>query len=75
MRFKTITKPERCPECDRAGIATIIYGLPFGAFSEEIEKGIKDGLYIYAGCCCGDVDWEPTWQCRECGAEIEKIDQ
>lgn len=73
MRFKSITKPERCPKCDSTSVAEIKYGFPFG-LSSEIEQGLADGVYIYGGCC-GDEEWEPAWQCRECGAEIEKTEQ
>ncbi len=37
-RIEHAEKPQRCPECGKAPVATILYGMP--AFSRKLERDI-----------------------------------
>lgn len=66
MRVECGQKPDECPECGRAPLACILYGLP--AFDEELERDMAEGRVVLGGCCISGDD--PAWQCTHCGLEI-----
>ena len=65
-RIERAEKPQSCPECGKAPLATILYGMP--AFDQELEREMKEGRVTLGGCCIGDDD--PVWECTGCGLPI-----
>jgi primosomal protein N' len=49
MKYKSINKPEKCPDCGSEKIARILYGLP--SFSESLRKRIENNEIVLGGCC------------------------
>lgn len=59
-------KPRKCPLCKGTRIASYQYGLP--AFSEKLEKDLREGRVVLGGC---NVDPEnPRWRCVSCGTDF-----
>lgn len=56
------SKPDRCPECGSAKVASILYGLP--DFSDELERELNAEEVELGGCIIMDDD--PLWHCVEC---------
>ena len=56
----------KCPKCGSVRIAPILYGLP--AYSEEMEKQLKDEKLYLGGCCIFGV--EPTYHCFQCKKDV-----
>lgn len=65
-RIECATKPQSCPECGKAPLATILYGMP--AFDQELEQEMKKGRVTLGGCCISYDD--PVWECTGCGLQI-----
>ena len=65
-RYRSETKPRKCPKCGTNRIASYLYGMP--DMNEKMERNIDAGRVVIGGCCIGDDD--PRWQCVECGANI-----
>jgi hypothetical protein len=69
MKYKSIKKPDKCPECGSGKIAEILYGLP--VFSPGLEKKINEDKITLGGCCVSGN--EPSWNCIDCGTTIFKM--
>ena len=61
----------KCPRCGSIDTARYIYGYP--AFSEEMEKKLKEGKWALGGCCMNGVEINgqyvetmPTRCCNNC---------
>ena len=67
-RYERTRKPRKCPVCGSNRIADIWYGMQ--AYSEELDKGMKEGRIVLGGCCISDDD--PKWQCADCDIRIYK---
>ena len=65
-RVERVQKPRKCPECGKAPIASILYGMP--AFDEDLEQKMNEGRIALGGCCVSDDD--PAWECTNCGLKI-----
>lgn len=65
-RTERAKRPEKCPNCNRRSVATILYGLP--AFDPKLDQDLRAGRVILGGCCVSDDD--PAWQCNKCGSTI-----
>ncbi len=65
-RMEAARKPKKCPECGKAPLASILYGMPI--FSEALEQKSNEGRITFGGCCITDDD--PAWECRHCGQQI-----
>ena len=65
--------PLRCPDCDSARVAWILYGYPCTQmieFADEVEGGyeLADRLFTIGGCVLlGD---DPDFRCLDCSAGI-----
>jgi hypothetical protein len=70
MKYKSIEKPDKCPECGSDKIAKILYGLP--SFSENLRKKLKNDEIVLGGCCITGND--PSWKCIDCGTVIFKME-
>jgi hypothetical protein len=69
MKYKSIRKPTKCPECGSHKIARIMYGLP--AFTPGLEKELADQKTVLGGCCISNDD--PSWKCVDCNTVIYKM--
>lgn len=69
MKYKSIKKPDKCPECSSNKIAELQYGLP--VFSPNLEKKINENNIVLGGCCVSGND--PVWKCIDCGTDIFKM--
>ncbi len=65
-RIERAQKPSKCPECGKAPLASILYGMP--AFDEGLEQKMNEGRVTLGGCSIGDDD--PAWECTHCGLKI-----
>jgi predicted RNA-binding Zn-ribbon protein involved in translation (DUF1610 family) len=70
MKYKSIEKPDKCPECGSDKIAWILYGLP--SFSENLRKKLKNDEIVLGGCCITKND--PSWKCIDCGTVIFRME-
>ena len=70
MKYKSVKKPDKCPNCGSDKIASILYGLPF--FSRSLEQEIRDHKIVLGGCCVSNDS--PTWKCIDCGVVIHKLE-
>jgi hypothetical protein len=61
-------KPRKCPDCDHAPVASILYGEP--SISDELFEKEQRGEVIFGGCVI-EPD-QPTWQCSKCDLEFYK---
>jgi hypothetical protein len=69
MKYKSVKKPDKCPECGSSKIAEILFGLP--AFSPSLEKKVKTREIVLGGCCITNDD--PSWKCVTCNTVIYKM--
>ena len=67
-RIELSRKPRKCPECGSGPVARIMYGMP--AFSEELERELREGKISLGGCCVSDDD--PDWECTACGRRMHR---
>lgn len=65
-RIERIRKPKECPECGKAPLASIVYGMPI--YNAELERELKEGKVTLGGCCVSHDD--PRWECTHCGLKI-----
>lgn len=63
MRFELSQKPYKCPGCDSAPVATILYGL---RHSIDVDSLGSDQNTL--GCVMTGDD--PTWRCTSCGLAL-----
>ena len=61
----------KCPRCGSTDTARFIYGYP--AFSEEMQKKLDEGKWVFGGCCISSVDVNgvpiqtmPARHCNKC---------
>ncbi len=67
-RIELPSKPRKCPVCGSGPVARIMYGMP--AFSEELERELREGKTSLGGCCVSDDD--PDWECTACGRRMHR---
>lgn len=75
-RIERPRKPRKCPVCEHAPVATIIYGYVVGPFRlrgedlprDKLWHDIETGRAILGGCVIEDDS--PAWQCTACSAEM-----
>ncbi|HLA12706.1 MAG TPA: hypothetical protein VJ023_19125 [Pyrinomonadaceae bacterium] len=59
-------KPKSCSNCGSKRIVTITYWMP--DLSEELWRKVDEGKIVLGGCVVTDFD--PKWQCVDCGETI-----
>ena len=52
----------KCPNCNKEGIAEILWGYPEDV--ESIKEELDRKEIVLGGCLVTDHD--PTWECNEC---------
>ncbi len=52
----------KCPNCNKEGIARILWGYPEDV--ESIKEELDRKEIVLGGCLVTDHD--PTWECNEC---------
>jgi hypothetical protein len=66
MKYYSVKKPNKCPQCGSLRVVNIVYGEPtFEAYQEEVA-----GKIILGGCIITGND--PFWGCIDCKARIFK---
>ena len=55
-------KPSRCPSCEAARVARILYGMRL--VDKKLRRELDAGEVILGGCVICDGD--PEWQCVAC---------
>ena len=65
MPGKRPSRPPRCPSCEDARVAAILYGMP--AIDEQLERDLASGRIALGGCCVSEG--APEWRCGNCNYE------
>jgi hypothetical protein len=60
---------DRCPECDSADVARIVFGYP----SRQLRERRRGENVVFGGCMCWGDERDPKWQCRACGLRFGQV--
>jgi len=52
----------KCPECDSASVAEILWG--YYTDVDSLEDALEKKEIVLGGCCVTDND--PKWECNDC---------
>ena len=69
MKYKSVKKPDKCPNCGFDKIAYILYGLP--NFTPSLRNEIRENKIALGGCFISDES--PTWKCVACNTKIYRM--
>jgi hypothetical protein len=69
MKYRSIKKPGKCPECGSEKISRILFGLP--SFSGNLRKKLENNEVVLGGCCITEDN--PSWKCFDWSTVIIKM--
>lgn len=61
-------KPRKCPQCEHAPLAKVVYGYP----TPEAFEGVKRGEIVLAGCTVFLNMPQADWGCPSCNLQLYK---
>ena len=61
--------PLRCPGCDSAKVAKLVFGYP----NERGRARARRGEIVFGGCRAWGDARDPKWACRACGLRWGEI--
>jgi hypothetical protein len=64
MKFYSVNKPYKCPQCGSTKVVKILYGEP--SYEASLEE--RTGKIILGGCII--TGHNPMWGCINCKAKI-----